>query len=811
MIFIQQAPNAIPYHCAAVPLPYISGRTNKRTRMKSYFTFLRRNKLYTSIQFFGLATALGLVIILASYAATEFNIGGATPASKELYAVGYGEGLGMTVGTADEFFPSVPEIKEWTRVLDIDSEGMDLTVDGEYFTGHCLGVDSNFFRMLGYTLVGHDSGNVLASADEAIISERFANEVFGNDNPIGRTIMYGGKTPLHVVGIMPESGPEELLKPVDLFVSFELEEGSYSRMDNFGSTNIFVKLAEGACPDSVANTLLGKYQDYWEYWGTENGFLWGSNLTRMDKIYFSPLNAEWGPFRKGSRSQVHVLLALALVLLLSAMFNYINLTVSQTGKRAHEMATRRLMGDFPSQIVLRYLSESAVFTTICFIGGYMAAIFSKPYFERLLSTQITLSPSLKTTVFALLSLGAIAVISGLVPALVIRKYSPIDIAKGNFRLYDKQFLSRLFIIAQNIISTVLITLGLTMASQIRHLATLPLGYDTNLAFVNSWELGPSLDKQAILQERLRALPEVSEVALARKLPFRSGHDGVHSEDGKLSWLHLSDVDSSAFKMLGFKVSEQWSDPLPGMIWVTEETRDRYRISADNPRFGLDGNSGGYRYEVCGVVSDFRSLMPLDAPLPDSHEAIAVTDPAGYIIYQVIKTNGDRTKALEEIRRVCREVSSEMTGLPKSLEANYIDNHLEEDLSDERNTLALVLCFMAISILISALGMLAIAIGYTERQSKRIALCKVMGAETRDAAWQLSRQFLFLSLLAACVSIPICHEAARFSLESFYNRIDFPWHLIAAAVMATVGIAFVSVIWQTLKVARRNPIDSIRTE
>lgn len=531
----------------------------------------------------------------------------------------------------------------------------------------------------------------------------------------------------------------------------------------------------------------------------------------MDEIYFSPMN-HYTPFRNGTRKQVQILLAIAMILLLSAVFNYINLTVSQTGKRAHEMATRRLMGDSAGQIVLRYLAESAIFTTGCFIGGCLIAVIAKPYFEYLLSTQIAMSLSPATVAYSLLLLVGITGISGLVPALIIRKYSPIDIVKGNFRLQNKQLFSRLFIIVQNVISTFLITLGLTMAVQMHYLATLPTGYNTDLVFVRTWDLGATYDKQAILQKRLQALPQVAEVALARKLPFASGHDGVHQPDEEeMSWLHLSDMDSTTFRMLGFEVAERWSDPLPGMVWVTEETCRRYNLSADNPHFGKNGNEGGYRYNVCGVIRDYRSLMALSTPTPDSHGAVRVMNPQGYVISQVIRTRGDRSEALAAIRHTCREVSKEVIGIPKDLEADYIDDYLDKDLTHEKNIVMLVLCFMVISILISAMGLFAMSISYTEQQSKRIALCKVMGAETSSAVWELSKRFMTLSLLAACFALPISLKAVQISLESFYNRIAFPWHLIAAAVLATVAIAFVSIISQTLKVARRNPIESIRTE
>ena len=767
--------------------------------MKSYFTFLSRNKLYTAIQFFGLAIALGVVLLLTLYAKTEFNIGNRQPYSRQLYAVGYGDGIGMTTGTASELFPSIPEIKEWTRF--IDNELTDLTIDNNYYQVNSLAVDSNFFRLLDYPLIGCNRDKALRGTDEAVISEPFARKVFGNEDPIGRTIMYLNQTPLRVIGILPAFDPTELLKPVDLLVPIKLMEKTYAWMDNFGSTQTFVTLAEGATPGTVTRKLLDSYKGYWDYWKEDNStntFAWGSSLTRMDEIYFSSLNYNT-PFRNGTRKQVQILLVIAMILLLSAVFNYINLTVSQTGKRSHEMATRRLMGDSAGQIVLRYLAESAIFTTGCFIGGCFMAVIAKPYFEYLLSTQIAMSLSPATVAYTLLLLAGITGISGLLPALIIRKYSPIDIVKGNFRLQNKQLFSRLFIIVQNVISTFLITLGLTMAVQMHYLTTLPTGYNTDLVFVRAWDLGPTYDKQAILQKRLQALPQVAEVALARKPPFISGHDGVHQPDEEgMSWLHLSDMDSTAFRMLGFEVTERWSDPLPGMVWVTEETCRRYNLSTDNPHFGKNNDEGGYQYNVCGVIRDYRSLMALSTPTPDSHGAVRVMDLQGYVISQVIRTRGDRSEALAAIRHTCREVSKEVIGMPKDLEADYIDDYLDKDLTHEKNIVMLVLCFMAISILISAMGLLAMSISYTEQQSKRIALCKVMGAETSGVVWELSKRFMMLSLLAACFALPIGMKAVQISLESFYNRIAFPWHLIAAAVLATVVIAFVSIISQTLK-------------
>ena len=136
-------------------------------------------------------------------------------------------------------------------------------------------------------------------------------------------------------------------------------------MDNFGNVQTFVTLADGVSPDAVREKLLDKYMGYWKEFYTRNGddggFLWGSSLTRLDKLYFSELES-YRPLRKGDKRTVEVLLLVAMILLVSAIFNYINLTVAQTGKRAKEMATRRLLGESSAGIVTRYLTESFLFT-----------------------------------------------------------------------------------------------------------------------------------------------------------------------------------------------------------------------------------------------------------------------------------------------------------------------------------------------------------------------------------------------------------------------------------------------------------------
>ena len=776
--------------------------------MKSYVTFLSRNKLYTAIQFFGLSVALGFVILLASYARTEFSVGASQPYAKEMYVVGFGDFVGMTLGTGPEFFPSMPEIKEWTRM---ERSGQnDVQVGEDYYEVSRLAVDSNFFRFFHFEpRLKQAMQPELRNRQEVMLSESFARKVFGGENPLGRTLKYNQKNTLTVVGVMEDFGPEDVWEPVDILVSSDFLKDEYAWMDNLGGVLTVAKLAEGTDTEALQEKLLDKYCGYWEHWSRNqdsNGITWGASLTRWDDLYFSPLGKSG--IRSGNRALVQVLLLVAVVLLISAVFNYINLTVAQTGKRAHEMATRRLLGDSAGRIILRYLQESGLFTFSCGMTGIGVAVLLKPYVEQMLSTRIvwSLHPAMVLGFMGLLAV--IALISGWVPALIMARFQPLDIVKGNFRLQNKQVLSRVFIVAQHIISTVLIAMGLTMTAEMHHLATLPMGYNMqDIVFIQAWQLGPRADRQNLLKERLQALPQVAENSLGRKVPLITGHDGVHQPgEEALSWLHLSDMDSVAFRMLDFQVVERYSDPVPGMLWVTEDTRDRYGISADKPYF----DEQGYR-KVCGVIKDYRSLTALSTPMPDTHSAIQVTDPNGYVFTHIIRTQGNHVEALKAIRETCQEVCREIIGVPKELKIEYMKDYLRNELNGERKTMTLVLCFMVISILISALGLLAMSVSYTEQQSKRVALCKVMGASTRSMVLELSRNFMLLSGIATLIAVPIGLKAMQHYLEEFYYRIDFPWYLLVIAVLLAWLISFVSIVGQTWKVARRNPIESIKTE
>ncbi len=787
--------------------------------MNSYFTFLSRNRLYTLIEAFGMAFALGFIILLVAYAKTEFDVGRNIPNAKKIYVLGTGDMYGMTLDTPVEFFPQLPEIDTWTRIT--NGVDHDVVVGDEYFNVKSVYIDSTFFRLFDYHLTGCNRERVLTNEDEVIVSESFARKAFGNEQPVGKRLQVRDRS-FTVCGVMQDFARKDLFEPTDLFFSIKLAYDNYQRMDNFGNTQTFLTLKPGTDSEALADKLLKKYMAYWpEFYAKEKSagaMLWGSTLTPFSEVYFSTTES-FSIMKRGNKPLVEVLLLVAFVLLVSACFNYVNLTVALTGKRAKEMTMRRVLGEQVTGIRFRYFREALIFTSVCFVlGGLVAGLFH-PLFEEWLATTIPLLPDGQMLAICVALLLILTLVSSLLPSALVLQFKPLDVVKGTFQLKNKMVFSKVFIVVQNIISMTLIAVALTMTLQMHHLLTLPMGYKTDsLIFVEAWDLGYKPEQQEILRRHLLSLPQVEAVGRANSVPFGASYNGIRDAEDNRSWICYSAMDTTAFRLLGFRVVEQYTTPTDSLCWIDRDTQKRYNVTETHPTIdGKDGGTTGVigmhpRWRVCGIIEHYRAGTPNYTPkFEDVHNVIQLLSPDDWSWRQIVKAKGDRAEALAAVKKTCQETTEELTGYPKEPSCTYIDDLLRDSLKQEHNIMQFVLCFMFLSILISALGLFAMALNYCEQHSREIALRRIMGASVRSSAWHLSWPFILLSLVAIIIAAPLCVKAMTYYLQDFYYQIPFPWFIVALAAFLTLSIVVLSVFGQTLRIATRNPIEGIKTE
>ena len=314
-----------------------------------------------------------------------------------------------------------------------------------------------------------------------------------------------------------------------------------------------------------------------------------------------------------------------------------------------------------------------------------------------------------------------------------------------------------------------------MMLQMRHLANIPLGYQTKDILCISTTFGfDNVDvRNAALIAKLKSLPKVEEATAISNNPVNSFANGVHDEKGEnIAFLRLSVLDSIAMKMMGFKVLERYSDPTPGKIWVSEEAKRTFGVSSKKPYFGY--NEGKPEYEVCGVVKDFHCGDALDEFRLGNHNAIRVPSNHDVLWTILVKTCGDHAQALSAIQSACKQVAKEQLGAPTDMDTEYLDDTLADALKEKHNMMVLIITFMGISILIS-------------------------------------KRFLITSCVAVVIAIPLCVKLMQEYLIGFKYRIDFPWWTLVAGAIFTLLLALVSVFSYTLRTALENPIDSIKME
>ena len=534
-------------------------------------------------------------------------------------------------------------------------------------------------------------------------------------------------------------------------------------------------------------------------------------MTRLDKVYFSDLE-EYSCIRTGDKKQVGLLFIVALVLLISAIFNYINLTVAQTGKRAKEMATRRLLGESSRNIVARYIAESFAFTVGCFAVGCLLAYSFKPLFDRILNADIVLTPDLTTVLWVVLALVVISVISALLPALLVSQFKPIDVVKGEFRFKNKMIFGKVFIVLQTVFSTILIAMAITMSAQVSYLVNLPVGYETkDVIQVSSQDVGYRRGPQDALRNRLKALPQVVDAGLGITSPISCGANGLHDENNQIiGWMRMAQLDTTSLSILGIKVLEKYSELSSPKVLLTETSKRTLGVTAEHPYAGGSYTNG--EYEICGVIPDFRANNALFEPMENERNSIRIIDENyDYAFIQLLKITGDRSEAMAAVRNVCKEFAKETTGVPVEMEAYYLDEKLVDDLKGTKNTMLLVISFMVMAILISALGLFAMSLYFTEQQSRQIAVRKVFGAEVSSAVWTLSKSFMIMSLVAVVLAVPFAVWGITNYLQAFYTKISFPRWAIALAALISLLISFISVVGQTYAAATKNPVKTLGQE
>ena len=765
--------------------------------MKSYLKFLSRNKLYTAIEAVGLAVSLAFVIIIGSYVWQQYAVTWENPDRERVYVPGTPGFPALTYG-----FPNaigdIPEIESVSRMCNVVVHPV---IRGENTEAESVGVEPEFFEICPQFRFVEGSADVLSAPNNAILSASFARK---HSLSVGEALDITGSS--YVVGAILEDLKGTVIKPYDIFLNAAVYKDEWQPFDNYGSTVTLIKVRPETDRKELYDKLESVCKDvYSSIYG--QAFFEHLELSRYDELFFKETE---GFFRHGDKATLSILMLVGLLLLLSAILNYINLSVALTGKRAKEMAVRQLSGASRAGIIWKYVAESIAFTAVCFAAGLLLAEAFCPAMNSLLNNpdipiKIIWSPGYVFAYIVIILL--VGVLCGIFPAMMSGRYNPVDVMKGGYRRRSKMVFSKVFIVLQNALAVILIALAITMEAQMHKTQERPMNCNIeNIFFLKDF----SDEDNAPLKDALEALPCVRRIGRSSGVPG-SINMGQYSttRDGQDILYKLIRMDSTAFSMFGFEILEDFHVPQFNSVWFSDKSFTATGFDSDYHDISgtLNGRTKGCE-QVAGV---FKSFPTNNANIGEEDYAIVSLMRSEDIPFAgwVIETTPDRKAAKAQIMEAydnCIKGKQIYGSL-----AFWVDENIAEAWKPARNNMRLVEIFMLLSIIIALLGLVAMSTYYADEKSRDIAVRKVFGGTVDTEGWRTIREYMVLVGIACVIGIPIAVYAAQEYLKDFIYRLEGYWWIFVVGVLLTVLIAFVSVIWQVLKAAKTNPAIELKKE
>ncbi len=765
--------------------------------MKSYLKFLSRNKLYTAIEAVGLAVSLAFVIIIGSYVWQQYAVTRENPDRERIYVPGTPGLPALTYGFPNAI-EDIPEIESVSRMCNVVVHPV---IRGEQPEAESVGVEPEFFEICPQFRFVEGSADVLSAPTNVIISASFANKY---SLSVGDALEISGSS--YVVGAILEDLKGTVIKPYDLFLNAAVYKDDWQPFDNYGSTVTLIKVRPGTDRKELFDKLERVCKDvYSGIYG--QSFFEHLELSRYDELFFMETD---GFFRHGDKGTLRVLSLVGLLLLLSAILNYVNLSVALTGKRAKEMAVRQLSGASRGGIIWKYVAESIAFTAVCFAAGLLLAEAFCPAMNALLNNpdipiKVIWSPGyVFAYVVIILVVGALC---GIFPAMMAGRYKPVDVMKGGYRRRSKMVFSKIFIVLQNALAVILIALAITMEAQMRKTQERPMNCNIeNIFFLKDF----SGEDNVPLKDALEALPCVRRIGRSSGVPG-SINMGQYSttRDGQDILYKLIRLDSTAFSMFGFEIQEDFHAPQFNSVWFSDKSFTATGFDSDYHDISgtLSRRTKGCE-QVAGV---FKSFPTNNANIGEEDYAIVSLMRSDDIPFAgwVIETTPDRKAAKAQIMEAFDNYIKD-----KQIKDNlafWVDENIAEAWKPARNNMRLVEIFMLLSILIALLGLVAMSTYFADEKTRDIAVRKVFGGTVDTEAWRTIRDYMVLVSIACIIGIPIAVYAAQEYLKDFIYKLEGYWWIFVVAVLLTGLIAFVSVIWQVLKSARTNPAIELKKE
>lgn len=806
-----------------------------RNYLKIAFRNLRRQKISTSINIVGLAIGLATCILIMLYVQDELSYDRYNEKADRIFRVGLrlqlngkdvgGPVLGFNVGR--DLQQEFPEVIKTTRIRNQGSEFVSYGTTS-FKQDNLLSADSTFFEVFTIPFLKGDPKRALTEPNTLVLTEGTARKYFGNQDPVGKVLLFGSeKTPYRITGVVGNV-PENSHFRFDMLTSlagYNEQHIGWTYGMNFYTYVLLpekydYKQLEAKIPILAEKQIGSELQQFLQLSPKqfrEKGDDFGIFLQPLTSIH---LYSRFGgtELRPGGNIlYVYVLTAIAAFMLLIACVNFMNLSTATAVRRSREVGIRKVLGSVKGQLQQQFLIESVLLAMMALLIGLLVVGLALPFFNQLTGKTLTISLLMNPFVSAGLVMGTVLVglLAGSYPAFYLSSFKPVVVLKGqvtvgrgSFNLRNGLVVFQFFITISMIIATV------TADRQLRYMRAQKVGFDREQVLVIH-DTHMLRNNEAVFRDQVIQSPQVIMGSISGQVPVGNtilDNTTVMSKEnpdkGVMSRFYF--VDDEYIPTLGMRMVQgrnfSKSFPSDSFAVILNETAVRALGWQQDPigreLIGhVDDNGVKTYYRVIGVVSDFHfeSLRQKIGPL-----VMFLGKNSGNIL---VKTHMDKFSQL--LASLKQHWESFSPAAPFSY--SFLDDRFAQIYLSEQKIEQVLSLFSGLTIFIACLGLFGLATYTAEQRTKEIGVRKVLGASVSSVVALLSKDFLKLILISLLLAIPIAWWGMDQWLNEFAYKVTIDWWIFALAGLLAVGIALLTVSFQSIKAALTDPVKSLRSQ
>lgn len=784
-----------------------------RNFFKTAFRNLWKNKTYSLLNIMGLAVGVACAALIFLWVEDELNYNNSFPKKDRVYRIIENQ---TYEGKTRTFFstpgPMGPAMKADmpgvanTCRLSLRSYLFNHGEKSVFETG--VYADSSLFSMFSSQFVQGSSTNAFKELYSVVISEKIAKQFFGsNENAMGKVFKIDNKDDYTVSGVIKDI-PENSTLRYDWVAPVEIHLKRSPWIANWGNNSIatYVELLPTTNAETINKQLYNYIQQHDPGAGARP-FLFAMNDWRLRA------NFEDGHQVGGHIENVKMFSIIAMIIIIIACINFMNLATARSEKRAREVGVRKVLGAGKGLLIFQFIGEALFMSVISVLVGIILVKIALPAFNMLVSKQMVLGLD---NPFHAGILAAIALICGLVagsyPALYLSSFNPVFVFKGlKLKSGSAAFIRKGLVVTQFAISIILIISTIIIYQQVQHIKDRQLGYDKDNLVVMDVR-GDMLKNFTPIRQELINTGLIENAGLNSYETLSIGNNNSNfnwpgkraDQDVLVSYRYISPELISTIGLHVVKGRDFSYDPGDSVNIIVTTAFAKMIAGTEADAVGKKIQAGKDFYTIIGVTNDFV-YGDMYGNKSDPVVFYRYPSEASYM-YIRLKQHANTTDALVKMGKVFAKYNP---AYPFAY--SFVDDKYNELFKAESLIGRLSQLFAALAIFISCLGLFGLAAYTAERRTKEIGIRKVLGASAAGIAGLLSKEFLQLVLVAALIAFPFAWWAMNKWLQSFAYRISISWWVFAIAGAVATLIALITISMQSVRAAKLNPVKSLRAE